>query len=295
MKKEDFDRAADCFRKAIRISPLRQDIKDYLAMALDSKPLTASPAKSEPVKKRVKPQRKKKPKLKKPRKRKTNIRIGFWLLIFTGLCLVSLAFFVIFSGAIQSFILNLAEPEQEQKKSSMDREVAALYKTAQMLQEQQRYSEAVDAVNKALEKNPANEQHFKSKLAQIYYLQGENFYKEDEFRKAIESYEKALDNEPDNIDALFGLGWANYIQGRKNKTRHRNYKSYYDNALSALLKILDLDPGNLRAKKDLARVYIARNEITSAAEMYREIIEQAPDSPEAERARRNLRSMGLKP
>ncbi len=288
LEDEDYEEAIACFRKALKQAPFRQDIKSLLAVALDRKPLRkTSAALSPPQVKQKAPAGAESP--------RRNIRIGVWLLIFSALCLISLAFFFFFSSAIQTFLSNVAKRKDVIEVSPSEREATALYKTAELLQDQRRYSEAIEAIRKALEKNPANQKQFEDKLAALYYEKGEFLYKKDEYSKAIASYEKAAQHNPDSPEYYYGLGWAYYIQGRKNQNRHRPYRSYFEKALKAFGEVLKREPANLRAKNALARVYIARNETTKAAKIYREIIRLDTEGTEAERARRALRSMGFKP
>jgi len=286
LESEDYERAITYFRRALKQAPFRQDIKELLALALDRRPLHKATADlSQSHKEASVP--------KSPPARR--IKIGVWLLIFSALCLTSLAFFFFFSNAIQTFLSNVARSKQEETLSPAEREAAALYKTAELLQDQRRYSEAIDAIKKALEKNPSNQKQFQDKLAELYYDKAEFLYKRDEYSKAIENYEKAVQHNPDSPEYYYGLGWAYYIQGRRNQNRHKHYRTYFDRALKAFEEVLKREPANLRAKNAIARVYIARNEPTKAAQMYREIIRQDTEGTEAERARRALRSMGFKP
>ena len=286
MAEGESEAAAMRFRKALRLAPFRQDIKQLLAEALDKRPLEGKP---QPPK-----TRKKKKSTPAPPRKKGGIKIGLWLLIFSALCLSSLAFFFFFSSTIQQFIGNLATARNEAKISPSDREAATLYKTAELLQDQRRYAEAIQALQKALENNPTDEKQFEIKLAELFFEQGEDFYKKDEYLKAIESYKKAVEYNPDSEEYYYGLGWAYYIQGRKNQNRRKPYHTYFDNALDAFLKVLERETDNLRAKNAMARVYIARNETPRAAEMYRQIIRDSPDSREAEKAKRALKSMGFR-
>jgi len=224
----------------------------------------------------------------------SGVRIGLWLLIFSVLCLTSVAFFFFFAGAIQNFVSNLARPREETQISPADREAAALYKEAELLQDQRRYSEAIDAIKKAIEKNPTNVKRFESKMAELYFNEAEVYYKKDEYTKAVASYEQAVQHNPDSTEYHYGLGWANYILGRRNQNRKQRAMTYYEKAMDSFKKILEKNSENLQAKNALAQVYAARNEVDKAAEMYRQIIRQDPESNEAERARRSLKSMGLK-
>lgn len=284
LEREDYDQAIQNIRTALKLAPFRQDIKELLAQALDRRPMVTRKIKSVDGESAISP---------KP-DRKPGINIGLWLFFFTFLTLTSVAFFFFFSSSIQTFISNIARPREEKHISPADREAAALYKSAGLLQDQRRFSEAIEEIKKALEKKPTDQKRFETKLAELLYLQGEAYDKNDDYSKAIESYEKAIQYNPEYIEAYYGLAWSCYLQGRKNQNRRLKYQSYYDKALSALQKILELQPNHIRAEDTLARVYIARNETTKAAEMYRRIIKQEPESSEADRARRALKSMGFR-
>jgi len=299
LKSGDIETAINYFKRAIRMAPFRQDIKELLADALDRRPLKkgAIPQKEEPEEEEegeeiedeeeiIPP-----PVVQAPQK---GVRIGLWLLLFCALCLTSLGFFFFFSNAIQNFIANLASSKSELQISLADREAAALYKEAELLQDQRRYTEAIQSIQKAIEKNPTNLKQFETKLAELYFGRAEIFYNRDDYPKAIESYEKAVEHNPDSAEYHYGLGWANYILGRKNQNRRQRAQAYYEKAQSAFQKSLQLEPDNIRAKNALAQVYIAQNDAAKAAELYRQIIRQDSTSIEAERARRALQSMGMK-
>jgi tetratricopeptide (TPR) repeat protein len=284
LEQEDYDQAIQNIRTALKLAPFRQDIKELLAQALDRRP--AVTRKIQPVdgEKEIPP---------KPA-RKPGINIGLWLFLFSILTLSSVAFFFFFSSSIQILISNIARPNEEKHISPSDREAAALYKGAELLQDQRRFSEAIEEIKKALEKKPTDQKRFEMKLAELFFQQGEAYDKKDDYSKAIDSYEKSIQYNPESVDAYYGLAWASYLQGRKNQNRRLKYQTYYEKAVSALQKILELDPNHIRAKDTLARVYIARNETPKAAEMYRQIIKQGPESSEADRARRALKSMGFR-
>jgi tetratricopeptide (TPR) repeat protein len=297
LKSGDIETAINRFKRAIRMAPFRQDIKDLLADALDRRPLkkgaipqreeTEEEEEEEEIEEEIIPPQV----VQTPRK---GVRIGLWLLLFCALCLTSLGFFFFFSNAIQNFITNLTSSKEDAQISPADRESAALYKEAELLQDQRRYSEAILSIQKAIGKNPTNQKQFETKLAELYYEQAEIFYKRDDYPKAIASYEKAVEHNPDSAEYHYGLGWANYILGRKNQSKRQRAIVYYEKAQVAFQKSLELEPDNIRAKNALAQVYIAQNDAAKAAELYRQIIRQDSTSIEAERARRALQSMGMK-
>lgn len=302
LKAGRYDLAIAHFKKAMQIAPFRQDIKQMLADALDRKPASKEPETSKqpeiavddiPEIDEIQPAEQDEMITRQP-PQSSGVRIGLWLLIFSVLCLTSVAFFFFFAGAIQNFVSNLARPREETQISPADREAAALYKEAELLQDQRRYSEAIDAIKKAIEKNPTNVKRFESKMAELYFNEAEVYYKKDEYTKAVASYEQAVQHNPDSTEYHYGLGLANYILGRRNQNRKQRAMTYYEKAMDSFKKILEKNSENLQAKNALAQVYAARNEVDKAAEMYRQIIRQDPESNEAERARRSLKSMGLK-
>lgn len=303
LKAGRYDVAIAQFKKALQMAPFRQDIKQMLANALDRKPFSKEPeapphqemaCEEAPEMDEIAPADQGEPITRQPAETGSGVRIGLWLLIFSVLCLTSVAFFFFFSSAIQNFVSNLARPREETQISPADREAAALYKEAELLQDQRRYSEAIDAIKKAIEKNPTNNKQFENKLAELYFNEAEVYYKKDEYTKAVTSYELAVQHNPDSTEYHYGLGWANYILGRRNQNKKPRAMSYYEKAMGSFKKVLEKNPDNLQVKNALAQVYAARNEVDKAAEMYRQIISQDPESKEAERARRSLQSMGLK-
>jgi len=287
LKEDRFEDAILFFRRAIKLAPFRQDIKESLAEALDRQPLPSSPEEKPPKKTPKTPRSRKKP-------RKNGIRFWVWLLIFMALCMSSLAFFFFFSTAIQEFVGNLGKNREQRTLSPSDREAAELYRKAVLLQDQRRFSEAIQALKDAIEKEPSNLKQFEDKLGQLYFEMGEQQYKKDEYLEAVKNYEKAVRYDPSSTDHHYGLGWANYMQGRKNQNRRRSSRPYFEKGRDSFLKILEMEPENTRALNALARIYIAMNDSTRAADMYRRIIRLAPDSREAERASRALKSMQFK-
>lgn len=310
LRKKEFAKAVKYLKQARQIAPLRSDVKRMLVRALDGQ--AWGDVEPEPVQndedvpsfpeKQVEPSSnisKKETissvheKISQPR-RGFGWKIGCLLFLFCAVCLLAVIFFFVFSDSIQKFIQQIGEEEKKVQITEADREAAELYKKAELLQDQRRYSEAIEVMEEAIELNPTNVKQFEDKLAQLYYLQAEVYYKKDEYLKAIAGYKKAVELNPESDEYYYGLGWAYYIQGRKNQNRRQRYQSYYTNAHEAFMKVLSRDSDNIRVKQALARVYIARNETAKAAEMYRQIIRDAPESRESERARRSLKSMGLR-
>jgi tetratricopeptide (TPR) repeat protein len=295
LENEDFDGAILIFRKALKDAPFRPDIKELLSKALEAKPLSSIAGATENAKDKKSAKKKSK---RTKRKNKKGFRPGLWLLIFFALSLFSMACFMFFSSGVQTFIKKFSTPPKEEVKlSEADIEAGELYKTAELLQDQRRFSEAIEAMLEAISKNPTNMKQFEYELAELYYENGEELYKKDQYTKSISSYEKAVKYNNESNDYYYGLGFANFIQGRKNQNRKMRSSTYFKKAITAFTEILKKDEKNTRAMKALARVYIARNtrgDVKKAAEMYRRIVKIAPDSLEADRAEKVLKSMGMR-
>jgi len=316
LKGGDPDQAAEAFAAALRLAPLRRDIRDLLAVALEHQSSEGSadasgslireaPEDEAPmdfdedgdiggVAPSATPQLRKKKKHKDPT-RTSALTVGPLIFAFAALILISFGFFFFFSSSIQSFIQNLGKSKQEVRITPEDSESAELFRQAQSFQDQRRYTEAIPLIEKAMTLSPTNQKQYEDKLAELYFQKAEALYKKDDYTKAIEAYKKAVELSPDSAEYLKGLGWANYIQGRKNQNRRQRAAPFLEEARSAFQKAIQKDPDNIRLLNDLARVYIAQNSPSKAADLYRQIIQKAPDTRDAEQARRSLQSMGFRP
>jgi tetratricopeptide (TPR) repeat protein len=87
-----------------------------------------------------------------------------------------------------------------------------------------------------------------------------------DFRGAIELYDRILDRDPDNVQALLGKG-----------TMYRRLEKW-PASLEALNRVLELDPENVAAMRNKIDVFESVQSWDEALECYDAIIEKSPDN-----------------
>ncbi len=100
------------------------------------------------------------------------------------------------------------------------------------------YDKAIIEYKKALKILP-NDAYIRHNLGIAHYNLGIIYHESNEYCRAIKEYEKAIEINPQDIDVYYNLGIAYYLKG--------NYKK----AAFAFTKVLEIDPNNEKAKKNL--------------------------------------------
>jgi len=99
----------------------------------------------------------------------------------------------------------------------------------------------------------------------------------DDYSDAIKWLEKSVELDPQNKDAWYYLGRADYTRGRLGEAR------------AAFLHVLDLDPRDSRAENNLGLILESEGQPAAAAEAYRSAIAwQHPNSRQSEQPYINL-------
>lgn len=138
-----------------------------------------------------------------------------------------------------------------------------LTREVNMLLTEENYEEAKDKLAQAIEKDPSN--------AMLYYNQGYMYEQVDEKEKAVESYKKAIEIDPQYYDANFNLGAYFYNQAaeilseannmdlkeyqKRGKEIEDNAKVYFEKALPYLEKSRELKPDDEKVLTTLQTVY----------------------------------------
>lgn len=91
------------------------------------------------------------------------------------------------------------------------------------------------------------------------------YQKNEQFADAIACYKNIIENNPQDINALFQIGCCYLNIGEKEK------------AIAAFNALLQIDPHAIPAKYNLAYTYKTFGDIDKAIEMYTEILETDPD------------------
>nr|HPN32652.1 tetratricopeptide repeat protein [bacterium] len=139
----------------------------------------------------------------------------------------------------------LAEPEQNkantepkimspEEKDSIDKKVEALLERAKMAFGEENFNQAASLYDQAAKLDPAN--------SKVWYNKGVTHYMSKQFAEAKLALEKAVKNNPADVDSLLYLAAAN---GRLRNTQE---------AIRIYKKVLEIDPSNQVAKKNLSKV-----------------------------------------
>jgi arylsulfatase A-like enzyme/Flp pilus assembly protein TadD len=126
------------------------------------------------------------------------------------------------------------------------------------------YAGSTEKLNLALKSDPDS--------VPIHYLLGLNYYRLQEFPRAVEQLQRVLQLSPDYALAAFQLGLAYARSGD------------FDHAIQTLQRTLELDPTNFSAAYNLGVAYLQKQMTTEAAGAFRSSITIAPDYAAGHRA-----------
>ncbi len=97
---------------------------------------------------------------------------------------------------------------------------------------------------------------------------GEDFFMKKNYRQSKVYYKRALVREPENVDALRGLGQCDY------------YLENDNDAIKSFQKILEIEPDNTQAFLYLGKIAYANNEYKTAADYAKKALELEPQNYE---------------
>jgi tetratricopeptide (TPR) repeat protein len=127
----------------------------------------------------------------------------------------------------------------------------------------------VNALKSVAEREPANAKP-RVELANL-------FFDAERFTDAITWYEEALKLDPRDVNVSTDLGVSYY------------YTNQPDKAIEQLNRSLEIDPKHAKTLLNIGIVKaFAKQDIEGAAQAWRQVIELAPNSPEAQAAKRAL-------
>lgn len=152
--------------------------------------------------------------------------------------------------------INTNEKSEEYKKYYYEMEVFLM--------------ENCSSLNEKIKNNEAhsNKSFSKNQKAIDLYSQGIDESKKENFKKAIEYFEKALKIDPD-----FAFAWDNL------GVSYRELNNY-DKALESYEKSLEIDPNGITPLQNIAVVYQYKKEYQKAIETYKKLAEIDINNPE---------------
>lgn len=121
----------------------------------------------------------------------------------------------------------------------------------------------------------------KNKIALDYYLKGVDEFKNENFKKAVQYFEKAVREDPE-----FAFAWDNLgLSYRK--------LNNFDKAIKCYKKSLKIDPNGLMPLQNIAIVYQYKKEYQNAIAAYKKILDIDKDNPEVYYGIGNIYALNL--
>jgi Flp pilus assembly protein TadD len=148
----------------------------------------------------------------------------------------------------------------DRKRAEDETQSKHLVEQANELARQNKFSEALDLLQQALEKNPKNGFAY-SQQAKIYF----SMHKPEEAREAIQ---QALQIQPYQPDFLYVAGVIAAQEGKQ------------EEALAAFEKVTQINPKEADAYFELGRIWMQRKDRARALAAFRKAVELAPDDAE---------------
>lgn len=134
---------------------------------------------------------------------------------------------------------------------------------------QERWSEAISAYEEALSVR-ADFPEAGNNLAIARYNQGMSLYQAGDKPGAIGALRDAVELDPNNVQALIGLGGVYYDQG------------LFAEAVTSYKQALAFDPSSAEARFGLGNVYLKQQDPAAAITQYQTALDLKPDFPEAQ-------------
>lgn len=168
-----------------------------------------------------------------------------------------------------------------------------LLKEADTLAQVNKYDEADVKLTEALGTNPSDPEReaIQGKIGEFRSQQGTKYLEQRKYTEAAQMFAKAVEADPKSAEWQFWLGRARLLKG-SGETRPLA-KADFLLAKTALEKAIEMDENLLRAYQALAQTNVKLNDPVAAKTYYWQIIQRAPDSPEAASAIRDLKEMRM--
>jgi tetratricopeptide (TPR) repeat protein len=296
---ERYDVATELFRRVIQRAPFRLDARNYLAVALDRQfargengqagsrragaavdvASSATAATS-------------------GRARATRVRFPVWLavasLVVTAAAVGGVAGVVSYLRRhnVREWVDKIGKPKPPPVEPAVE-QIAADLKKADAALAREQFDEALGILTKTRELaaslNPPNPAPVENKMAEVYSAKAAAFYSKENYDKALEAAQDGLKFNDTSValDYLVGRCYERKAMHAFSNNDKPQGRRFCEQACEALEKTVRADPGHLPALDLLGKTYSKFNEI-KAIETWRQIVKQAPDTPEGKTARNYL-------
>lgn len=292
LEDEQYELAAEIFRRVVQRAPFRHDAREYLAFALDQQLARNSGSES-----RADPRAiafSSAAAATTSRSRPARFRLPGWLMASA----LAAAVFVVAVVALghrydlRGWVQSLGKPAV----NPVVQKIEARFEEADDAVARGRFDEALELLKGARELaaklDPPDPKLVESKIAEVYAARAHSFAAKRNYDRALEVALEGLTHDPGQAELNFIVGKCYERKGIAAITNRKlaQSKEYFKKAVEALEKAVAADPENLEALDLLAGCYTKVNQETKALETWQRICDIAPDSREGRRARDFLRS-----
>lgn len=286
------DEALDLLKEAAAIAPLRPDVRELMAEALDAS-LSEEPAK--PKARRSRRAAKAAPASKEMRRLP---RAPGLPAIVKGLSLLA-AVLIVCSVVAGVFFFRhqitqritawidhtmVIDPQEQARREFVAR--------AESLLNEGHYDYCISFIAERRDKFPELQGKINSILAEAHYKNAEAYSRRKEYGKAMDHYKEATFINPGQAEFQHAEGWNYFVFARSQGTRSQNYKLFLQRAERSIQQAITLAPENAVYHLDLGQVYVALDRRDKAVESYRKVLDLAEaGSEEASRANKLMKML----
>ncbi|MBM3334854.1 tetratricopeptide repeat protein [Candidatus Sumerlaeota bacterium] len=297
LEREQYDAAAEIFRRAVQRAPFRHDVRDYLAFALDRQfsregiqPEARLPGQVGSSSSAAA--------VASGRPRATRVRFPLRTMIaaMTAAALVLAVIVVARSVNLSGLREKIAKP----RASAGAKQITDALARADNAVGRGQWDEALQILQSArgqvAASDPSNAAAVESQIAEVYAARARSFFDKHNYDKAFEVAQEGLKRNPNSPPLNLIVG--QYYEREGNTVRVRDKaqaRALWEKACEALSKTIAADPRNLEALDLLGKTYSRFDDLTKAINTWKRIVELAPDSSQAEKARNYLKTYRATP
>ncbi|GAB4314723.1 MAG: hypothetical protein Kow0059_06650 [Candidatus Sumerlaeia bacterium] len=290
----DADAALDLLRQAAAVAPLRPDVRDLMAVALDRSLSAESGGMAARSRRSARSARAgaARGEIRRPMRAPGLPALMKALSFLMALAVVSVivvgVFF--FRGQIYNRIRRwidhtlVVDPQEEARREFVQR--------AEGLLREGLYDACIEYVRERRDKFPELQDRIKDILAEAQFQTGEAFSRKNRYEEAMEHYREAVSLAPGRADFHHAEGWNFYVYARQQGSRSKNYSLFLGRAERSIQQAISLSPETAAYYLDLGQVYVAMDRRDKAIEQFKKALELAgPESDEGRRAERLMKML----
>ncbi len=289
---QQYEVAAELFRRIMQRAPFRQDARQALAVALQRQMAAVTEQSAAASNGNGVPLVTAASTTGRGPARPTRIRVRLWPLLWAlvGTAAVIAAASIVYQYGRQ-WIEGARRPARAASVGNPVLEkIGEDLRRADNAVGREQYEEALRILENArltaLSFDPPDTMTVALKMASVYAAQAQAFYRKENYDKALEAALEGLKHNPTLAQLHYVAGQSYERKGLHAASANDTVRArgFYQQAAEALEKCVEADPEFLAAWELLGKTY-ARFDEVKAIETWQKIVRRAPDTPEGKKAR----------